>query len=95
MPNLYNQIPFVIMGKMDRLCDLQLILQGSSAEDQIFLKKVIHFDEAAAPDSSVKKQWLLHEKNELYEKFLKDAKPAHLEKAKDILKTVHGKAFTG
>ena len=95
MPNLYNQIPFVIMGKMDRLCDLQLILQGSSAEDQIFLKKVIHFDEAASPDSSVKKQWLLHEKNELYEKFLKDAKPAHLEKAKDILKTVHGKAFTG
>jgi hypothetical protein len=94
MPNLYNKTPFVITGKMDRLCDLQLILQGSSAEDQIFLKKVIHFEEASAPDSAAKKQWLLHQRNELYEKFLKDPKPSHLEKAKDLLKAIHGKAFT-
>ncbi len=93
MPNLYNQEPFIIMGKMDRLCDLQLVLQGKSSEDQIFLKKVIHFEEATPPESSVKKQWLLHQKTGFYEKFLKEAKPIHLKKAKDILKTVHGKAF--
>jgi hypothetical protein len=94
LPNLYNKTPFVITGKMDRLCDLELILQGSSAEDQIFLKKVIHFEEASAPDSAVKKQWLLHQRNELYEKFLKDPRPSHLEKATDLLKAIHGKAFT-
>lgn len=94
MPNFYNKTPFVITGKMDRLCDLELILQGSSAEDQIFLKKVIHFEEALAPDSSMKKRLLLHQRNELYEKFLKDPKPSHLEKATDLLKAIHGKAFT-
>ncbi len=94
LPNLYNKEPFVIMGKMDRLCDLHLVLQGSSAEDQIFLKKVIHFEEATTPVSSVKKAWLLHQKAGLYEKFLKESKPVYLNNAKDILKTVYGKAFT-
>lgn len=93
MPNLYNKEPFIIMGKMDRLCDLHLVLQGKSAEDQIFLKKVIHFEEATPPESSVKKQWQLQQKTALYEKFLKEAKPSYLKSAKEILKTVHGKAF--
>ncbi len=93
MPNLYNKEPFIIMGKIDRLCDLDLVLQGNSAEDQIFLKKVIHFEEAEAPGNSIKKQWLIHQKGSFYEKFLKEAKPVYLKNAKEILKAIHGRAF--
>ena len=92
MGNLYNKEPFFVMGKINRLCDLDFILQGKSSDDQIFLKKIIHFEEAMIPGSSIKKQWLLHQKGSLYEKFLKEAKPIYLKKAKDILKTVYGRA---
>jgi hypothetical protein len=93
MPNLYNNEPFVIMGRIDRLCDLDLVIQGNSAEDQIFLKKVIHFDQAINPENSIKKQWLVHQKGFLYNKFLNEAKPTHLKSAKEILKAIHGRAF--
>lgn len=93
MPNLYNQEPFIIMGKMDRLCDLHFVLQGKSAEDQIFLKKVIHFEEATDALISIKKQWLMQQKIGYYEKFVKEPKPAHLKHAKELLKAFYGRAF--
>lgn len=93
IPNLYNQEPFIIMGKLDRLCDLDLVLQGKSAEDQIFLKKVVRFEEATDALISIKKQWLVQQKIGYYEKFIKEAKPSHLKHAKELLKTFYGKAF--
>jgi hypothetical protein len=93
MPNLYNQEPFIIMGKLDRLCDLDLVLQGRSAEDQIFLKKVVHFEEATEALLSMKKLWYMQQKIGDYEKFVKEAKPTHLKHAKELLKAFYGKAF--
>lgn len=93
MPNLYNQEPFIIMGKLDRLCDLDLVLQGRSAEDQIFLKKIVHFEEATDALLSIRKQWLVQQKIGYYEKFAKEAKPSYLKHAKELLKAFYGRAF--
>jgi hypothetical protein len=92
-PNLYNQEPFVIMGKLDRLCDIDVILQGKSSEDQIFLKKVIHFEESTSAVLSMKKQWLMQQKIGDYENFVKESKASYLKHAKELLKDFYGRAF--
>ena len=92
-PNLYNKSSFTVMGKIDRLCDLHLVLQGTGAKDQIFLKKVVLFEEATPSTQSMKKEWALQQKTDHYAKYLTEAKASHLKQAREVLQTVYGKAF--
>jgi hypothetical protein len=91
-PNLYSKEPFIIMGTIDRLCDLDLIIEGKSASDRVFFKKKVLFEESSS-SQPFKKEWAIQEKGFLYGKFLKEMKPIYLQEAKELLKTAYGKAF--
>ncbi len=93
LPNLYNNEPFIIMGKIDRLCDLDLVVQGQGSDNLIFLKKVVSLEEANLSGNALKREWALQKTTSHYEKFLKDSKNVHLKNAKEILKTAHGRTF--
>ena len=93
IPNLYSKEPFIIMGRVDRLCSLQMTLEGKNEESLVLLNKEINFEDAIESSNALKKEWSIRQTSSLYEKFLKDSKSEHLKEAKEILKTAYGRTF--
>jgi hypothetical protein len=93
LPNLYNNEPYVVMGKIDRLCDLSFVLQGKHDDEWVYISKTIHFEEGEKAEGSLKKEWKVRQATEQYDLFLKEAKGKHLKEAKELLKAVYGRAF--
>lgn len=93
LPALYNHEPFLIMGKIDRLCDLSFVIQGKHEEDWVYIQKKVHFGSAENADITLKKEWKIRQAVEKYQRFLQEPKGKHLKEAKELLKTAYGKAF--
>ncbi|MBS0627151.1 MAG: hypothetical protein JSS09_02945, partial [Verrucomicrobia bacterium] len=91
--HLYNKEPFIIMGKTNRLCDLQVNLEGKNEEGWILISKEIEFASAEESSLQIKKEWALRQASLLYEKFLQDPKGTYLQEAKEILKMTHGRTL--
>ena len=91
-PNLYLQEPFLVMGKMDRLGPLLLTLEGRNEEGWVLANEEIDFERAEPASASLKREWRQRKVSALYGEFLRDAKTAHLEEAKELLKVSYGKA---
>lgn len=92
-PHLYSQEPFVISGKINRLCDLCITLEGKNEDGWVVINKEISFEAATEASGSLKKSWALNQAFPLYEKFLKDSKSIHLKEAKEILESAHGRVL--
>lgn len=84
-PNLYRSEPYVIVGSVNKLDDFFLFIQGKQNGRWLNIKKKISFINAKSGDNSLRKQWALNQAYDLYQKFLKDSQPSHLEKIKVLL----------
>jgi hypothetical protein len=90
-PALFAGQPYVIMGKIDRLCDIHLCIEARHEQDWITLSKKISFDQAQL-DPKLLTGWSKAQTGQHYNDFLSDAKSSHLLKAKEILQESFGKA---
>jgi hypothetical protein len=93
MPNLYSSEPFIITGKIDRLSDLSITLEGRNEDGWILINKDISFENAPEASSSLKREWFLKQASKLYEQFLLDPKGPHLKEAKELFQSVHGRSL--
>lgn len=91
--NLYSQEPFIIMGKTNRLCPLEVTLEGKNEEGWILIQKETNFSVAEEATNQIKKEWALRQVSSLYEEFLEDGEEEHLEEAKSLLKMMHGRTL--
>ncbi len=92
-PNLYQQEPFVIMGRTNRLAPMALTLEGKNEEGWVLLQKDLDFEIAEEASNATKKEWDLRQASILYSKFLEDSKSIHLKEAREVLKTAHGRVL--
>ena len=92
-PHLYQGDSFCIVGKIDRLCDLKLFLEGKGEEGNLYLEKVISFEGAKESSYTFRQKKLAFQTAELYQRFLADGKESSLREAHELLQKVHGKAI--
>jgi hypothetical protein len=90
-PALFAGEPYIIMGKIDRLCDIHLCIEARHDQDWITLSKKISFDKAQL-DPKLLTGWSKAQTGKHYSDFLSDAKSSHLLKAKELLQESFGKA---
>ncbi len=91
--HLYNKEPFVIMGRINRLADLQIALEGKNEDGWVLVSKEINFSTAEESSIQIKREWALRQASLLYEKFLQDPKSSYLLEAKEILRMTHGRTL--
>ncbi|MES2198775.1 MAG: hypothetical protein V4489_01210 [Chlamydiota bacterium] len=91
--HLYNKEPFVIMGRINRLADLQIALEGKNEEGWVLVSKEVDFAVAEESGVQIKREWALRQASLLYEKFLQNPKGSYLQEAKEILKMTHGRTL--
>ena len=56
-PNLYGDKPYTIVGKIDKLADFDLVLQGRFCDNWIFIKKKVAFSAARHGGHSILKDF--------------------------------------
>jgi hypothetical protein len=91
--HLYSKEPFIIMGKTNRLCPLEITLEGKNEEGWILIQKEASFSVAEEASMQMKKEWALRQVSSYYEKFLQDGEEEHLQEAKKLLKIMHGRTL--
>lgn len=91
--HLYNKEPFLVMGKISRLADLKVALEGKNEGGWVLVSKEVDFATAEESSLQIQKEWALRQASLLYEKFLEDPKASYLQEAKEILKMTHGRAL--
>ncbi len=87
---LYDQEPYVIMGRMDRLSDIQLCIEARHESEWINIEKMVSFNEANL-DSKILLMWSKAQIHSQYQAFLNEPKAKHLKKAKELLQSIYGK----
>jgi hypothetical protein len=89
-PTLYGKEPYLIFGKIDKLSDFTLFLDGRNRDQWISIQKNISFAGAKKRTALLDKKWALQEIKGYYESFLKEGKPDMLKKANQALKPYGG-----
>jgi hypothetical protein len=84
-PNLYGDRPYTIVGKIDDLCDFDLVLQGRFCENWLNVTKKISFKTARHGGHSIYKDYTMHVAYNKYREFLKEGNTAYLDEAKKVL----------
>src|SRR3990167_5427238 len=90
---LYHGEPLIIMGRINRLCNLKVEMEGIGEEGLILLQKNVNFEEAGESTPALKKTWSLLETTTLYHKFLQEPTDKPLKEAKELLKTTNSRIF--
>ncbi len=89
MPNLYENLEYVLYGSIDKASDFTLFLQGRYYDNWLDIKKTISLTKGILTDEScLKKNLLLQEAYQEYEQFLHTGHPEFLTKAKELLKPI-------
>jgi hypothetical protein len=81
------------MRKTNRLCPLEITLEGKNEEGWILIQKEASFSVAEEASMQMKKEWALRQVSSYYEKFLQDGEEEHLQEAKKLLKIMHGRTL--
>jgi hypothetical protein len=89
-PTLYDHEPYYIFGKIDKLIDFTLLLDGHNQDQWIGIQKQITFEKYKKRTALLEKKWALQEAKNFYEAFLQEGKPALLKKAEETLKAYGG-----
>lgn len=84
-PNLYGDRSYTIVGKIDNLCDFDLVLQGRFCENWLNITKRVSFKTAKNGGHSIYKDYTMHAAYNNYRTFLKGGNTAYLDEAKKIL----------
>lgn len=85
-PNLYGDKPYTIVGKINKLSDFDLVLQGKFCENYIFIKKRVSFSSARHAGHSIHKDLKTYSAYHHFHDFYQDGNIANLEKAQNLLK---------
>lgn len=83
-PNLYGDRPYTIIGKVDKLSDFDLVLQGRFSDNWLNITKKVSFKNARNGGHSIYKDYTMHMAYNKYRTFLKDGNTASLDEAKKI-----------
>jgi hypothetical protein len=89
-PNLYGDKPYTIVGKIDKLADFDLVLQGRFCDNWILIKKKVSFSNARHGGHSILKDFKTFTAYNQYHEYFEDGSIAHLEDAKETLKPYIG-----
>ena len=92
LPNLYANEPYVILGTMKRLSDIHIVLEAKHGDEWITVDKKISFQNADL-DRTLLTEWVKAQVNGQYTGFLRDPKAKYIKRAKELLKTTHGRAI--
>lgn len=84
-PNLYGDRPYTIVGKIDKLCDFDLVLQGRFCDNWLNITKKISFKTARNGGHSIYKNYTMQTAYNNYRIFLNEGNTAYLEEAKKVL----------
>jgi hypothetical protein len=88
-PNLYGDRPYTIIGKMDKLSDFDLVLQGRFADNWLNITKKISFKNARNGGLSIYKDYTMHVAYNKYRTYLKEGNVASLNEAKKVFQPFH------
>lgn len=89
LPNLYENLEYVLYGSINQSSDFTLFLQGRYYDHWLDIKKSISLSKGTLTDDmSLKKGVLLQKAYLEYEQFLRSGHPEFLEKAKKLLQPI-------
>ena len=86
LSNLYKDDPYVIWGKINRLDDFVLFMQGRNNAQWLNIKKTISFLRAKQGGKALKKEWAIQDAYQHYYRFFRSGNEQHLIQADQILK---------
>jgi len=89
-PNLYGDRPYTIIGKIDKLSDFDLVLQGRVCNTWINVTKKVSFSTARHGSHAIYKDYTMHMAYNKYREFLKEGNTACLDEAKKVLQPLNG-----
>lgn len=92
-PHLYGDRPYTIVGKIDKLCDFDLVLQGKFCENWLFVKKKVSFASAKHGGHSVFKDYKAYLAHDRFCQYVEGGDICHLDEAKKLLQPITMKAF--
>lgn len=84
-PNLYIDRPYTILGKINKLEDFDLVLQGRFCNNWLNVTKKISFKTATKGGHSLYRDYSIALAYNKYKEFLKDGNTACLNEAKQVL----------
>lgn len=84
-PNLYGDRPYTIIGKVDKLCDFDLVLQGRVCDQWLNVTKKVSLATAKHGRHAIYKDYTLHMAYNKYREFLQEGNTACLDEAKKVL----------
>lgn len=86
LPNLYENIPYVVYGVIERLADFHVFFQGRYYDKFLDIKQKVDFKNAKKVDGAgLEKKWVVQQAYVSYSKYLEDGRPEHLIHAKQLL----------
>ncbi|MBN4066487.1 VWA domain-containing protein [Simkania negevensis] len=85
LPNLYQNIPYLIYGSTDSINDVTIFLQGNSSEEPFTIKHTLSFNNEGVADPSIENQYHLYKAHTIYEKYLSDGDSSHLAEIKQLI----------
>lgn len=86
LPNLYDHIPYVIYGSIDRLDDFHVFFQGKYYDKWLDIKQEVSFKTAKlSKDDDLEKMWALQQAYDEYSLYLNTGDKSRLHRARQIL----------
>lgn len=85
-PHFFSRTPYVLYGRVNKLEDFYLFVQGQYYDKWLDIREVISFKNATLmEDETLEKMWALQQAYGLYENYLIDQNPRHLSQASRLL----------
>ena len=85
LPELYEDIPYVIYGTCEKLSDFHVFLQGKYYNRWLDIKHKVSFQQATKPTENIEKALAQHRAFELYNRYLADGESRHVRQANSLL----------
>ena len=86
MPNLYENMPFVVYGTINQLKDFHAFFQGKYYDKFLDIKQTVSFAKAKRiDDTALEKKLALQKAYIAYDMYLQDGQTGHLTEAKQLL----------
>ena len=86
VPNLYSNIPFVLIGKTNKLSDLHLFIQGKYYNRWLEIKKTLAFEDARQAHQSLGHYYTVQRAYDHYKHYLNEGKRSHLAISQKLLR---------
>lgn len=91
--NLYIDKPYTVIGKIDKLTDFEIIVQGKFQDRWMNLTKKVSFKQARKGGRSIQKDYALQIAYGKYKEYLQEGNTACLNEAKEVLKPLNVSTF--